>query len=515
MINKIARRAIGVIAAVLSAMIVLVAIQTSAFATEPPEEQLGYQIAELVMSANIEITAPTAGASSADAPQVTVTGNGIDTSKTQASWSKFVGYSTDTRPFTFEEGSACYAVISLYPEDEFEFLLGDPIPGLDINGSDYLYGGTVTASGGEVQGKPSVRTQTRCLTVWLEVMPEPSTDVSLTIHWSSVDGEDLMDPVVINVEPGTTVEEAVASIGETYGSYEPFKKDGYVMNWKEFFPKTLTTYINAGYTAKSIIMADVFEALMPEDVINENTDVYAFMYKALGVAPQVSVEAPVCGMTTETQKDPDDESEWDWNNQTNAPKASAEGAHYHLDASEDELATYWIADAPGETPFIGTFVGDTSYFAEIWLIADLGYYFDQDVASVSGADRIVDQGNHIDVLRLAVQVTAVHNWGEWAVTKPASNGEDGVETRTCAGCGKQENRATSKQGPIDNKDNKQDNKNNQANNQDKNAGAPGGSNTVPRTGDTTNASLCAGIACAAAAAIAAATLLRRRSENGR
>ena len=515
--NKLARKAVAILGAMLFALAMIVVRQASAFATEPPEGTLGYQIAELVMSVGIEIEAPVAGTSSANAPQVTITGTGIDTSKTRASWSKFVGYSTDTSSFTFEEGSTYYAVVSLYPEDDYDFKLGDAIPGLDINGSDYLYGGTVTASGGEVTGKPSVRTSTRCLTVWLAVTPEPSSTVSLTIHWSSVDGEDLMDPVVINVEPGTTVEEAIASIGEEYETYVPFEKDGYVQNWGAFFPKTLNAYIAEGKTPVGMIWVYLLESVEGTEVINENMDVYSLMYKGLSSAISASIEAPVCGVATATPQDAED-GEWDWDSQTNPPVVAAKGEHYALDGGEDSLPAYWVTDNTGQTPFVGTFAGGESYLAEIWLLTDVGYYFDQNAVTVAGADAVVEQEFEGASLRLVVKVTATHNWGEWAVTKPATNGNDGVETRTCAGCGKQETRATSKQGPIDNKqDNKdnKDNKDNQANDQNKNAGAPNGSNAVPATGDATNVALCIALACASALAISVAALLSRRFENGK
>lgn len=44
-----------------------------------------------------------------------------------------------------------------------------------------------------------------------------------------------------------------------------------------------------------------------------------------------------------------------------------------------------------------------------------------------------------------VEVPALgHDWGEWVVTKPATETEEGIETRTCARCGKTETRAIPK-----------------------------------------------------------------------
>ena len=67
--------------------------------------------------------------------------------------------------------------------------------------------------------------------------------ITVTIHFSSVDGDDLMDPIKItNVAPGTTLEDAVsAAIKDEVVPRTLFVKEGYRF-WNTLTPKPLSYY---------------------------------------------------------------------------------------------------------------------------------------------------------------------------------------------------------------------------------------------------------------------------------
>ena len=68
-------------------------------------------------------------------------------------------------------------------------------------------------------------TMTMLLIAGMAVYADGETH-TITIHWSSVDGVDLMDPIVIdNITSGKTVNNAISAKG--LDPYNLFKKDGY------------------------------------------------------------------------------------------------------------------------------------------------------------------------------------------------------------------------------------------------------------------------------------------------
>jgi len=88
----------------------------------------------------------------------------------------------------------------------------------------------------------------------------------------------------------------------------------------------------------------------------------------------LTIPAPKVGETVETPKDEFDEFLWD--DQTNQASITVpSGAHYMLDG---DRYMYWVLGFEGEdydTPFVGEFEENKTYYADIHLVAEDGYHF--------------------------------------------------------------------------------------------------------------------------------------------
>ncbi len=252
----------------------------------------------------------------------------------------------------------------------------------------------------------------------------------LTLHWSSIDGVDLMDPVKIEITPGMTLSQALATKGWNMKT-KVFTKDGYypVEAWT---PEPVTAHDN--YT-------DLWNSRIGGSYkLSEDTDIYYPMMILLD-SVEFSVKAPVCGTSTECPeyKNP-------WEDQTNPPSVSTPSGVKYAAGSEEygwlpgvwfkEMS--WISDL-----YQGEFTGGTDYYADVLLSGDYGYFFNMDTLGgpftgelkVNGcevSDTIVD-GDFLDLL---VKVTADHDWDEGVVTKAATTSAAGIRTYTCKHCGK-------------------------------------------------------------------------------
>lgn len=256
----------------------------------------------------------------------------------------------------------------------------------------------------------------------------------LTLHWSSVDGKDLMDPVKISVPKGTTVNEALATKEWTLDT-SVFTKDGYKDS--KFRNKNPIT----NYTSEAEMQAGSVEGTTQ---INADTDIYYIMYKKIDKV-SAGIESPVCGTETAngTQSVPYD--------QTNPPAVSVtSGKGYKLFMADSKPYAFWTVNGTETTPFVGMFKGDETYYARFRLLADFGYVFsERPTATLDNAEvtlvQVEDATNQKNLI-VGGAVKADHNWGEWEVTKEPTETEEGLEERTCktVDCGAHEERTIPK-----------------------------------------------------------------------
>lgn len=295
---------------------------------------------------------------------------------------------------------------------------------------------------------------------------------TLTVHWSSLDGVDLMEPFESDpFAPGTR-------FGDIIPEEDIFQKEGYAAG--SFARKPITEY-----SSVSEMLDDTFEN---SETLDTHTDAYAIMYKRIDKV-EITVEPPVCGTATETPLY--EEEDWDWPKQTNKPKLSVpKDADYELtQLSSGSPAGYWDETDEGDTPFIGTFEGGKDYIFDADVSGKLGYTVAGAEVSIKGGELVSSDrsgwvfgkvtavhdpadpvnenvvkpdctkaGSHDEVVyckhckaeisRKKVTDPALgHDFGEWKVTKEPTTTAEGEETRTCSRCGEKETRPIPKLDP--------------------------------------------------------------------
>lgn len=257
-------------------------------------------------------------------------------------------------------------------------------------------------------------------------------DPTVTIHWSSMDDVDKMDPIVIEGVPvGSTVAEALAKIGGADRVDELFAKDGYkALGWLTSEPITKFSDYDALGGAE----------VKGSAVVEGDMDLYYGMLTEIDGTAEATIEVPVCGTEVTTPGG-------DRNKQTNAPQISTpDGVNYSPDTAKGYLPAWWMVSAAEPyTPFEGTIKGGQAYYAGIWLAADYGYVFASDNIAVDGAE-VIEPWSELDgrFVGAAVSVEAEHEWGEWTVVKEATEEADGLEQRTCKHCDAAEEKAIPK-----------------------------------------------------------------------
>ena len=120
--------------------------------------------------------------------------------------------------------------------------------------------------------------------------------------------------------------------------------------------------------------------------------------------------------------------------QTPQPEVSIpSGEGYELD--EDEYTNYGIWLTSDYYWVKSTIIGGKTYIAEISLRPTEDFAFADEMSiSVSGGtlkDYSVYWNDDGQDLMVFVEVEALHDWGEWTVTKEPTTTEEGVETRVC------------------------------------------------------------------------------------
>ncbi len=120
--------------------------------------------------------------------------------------------------------------------------------------------------------------------------------------------------------------------------------------------------------------------------------------------------------------------------QTPQPEVSIpSGEGYELD--EDEYTNYGIWLTSDYYWVKGTIIGGKTYIAEISLRPTEDFAFADEMSiSVSGGtlkNYAIYWNDDGQDLMIFVEVEALHDWGEWTVTKEPTTTEEGVETRVC------------------------------------------------------------------------------------
>ena len=223
--------------------------------------------------------------------------------------------------------------------------------------------------------------------------------VSLSVHWSSIDGDDLMDPIVISgVIKGTAIEDALYDAGY-YFSSPPFTKEGY-RSYSRYTPEPITAY--ASYAEMDAASVDL------DDTITGNMTLYYIMAKEIG-SVDITVTAPACGTETAT-----DNTSYPWAGQTNPPEISIpDTADYILNTDNDTLPAVWIQGPNALDPFVGTFTGGNDYYLRFALSAKFGYRFAGDAACSVTGGTMENPDRYGDGYEGSIKVTAFHVWKDW------------------------------------------------------------------------------------------------------
>ena len=146
-------------------------------------------------------------------------------------------------------------------------------------------------------------------------------------------------------------------------------------------------YVNGIYMDPEFTIPYMGQAILEDTTLYVDVDL-------IGIREvNITATIPTVGETVEIEGYPDEY--WSWGSQTNKPLATVPGGveYYFVDENGTSYS-YWLTGLDEEgynTPFVGTFQYDTDYYAEIYLSANDGYVFTDDVAvTVNGvpADKI-------------------------------------------------------------------------------------------------------------------------------
>ena len=254
----------------------------------------------------------------------------------------------------------------------------------------------------------------------------------VTVHWSSIDGVDLMPAKTYEVPAGLTLKEALEQIGIAH-NHKFFEKEGY-QEMGIRLPKPMGEY---PHTLNSIAQHVVDGAAVNNTIVGKDgLEFYCVLFKILPPLASVEIKAPICGVTTTAEFN----EQGEWTNQTNQPIAILpEDVHYTV-SDQGLTFTGWLNQAQLESePFIGTFKGGESYYAGVLAVVEYGYMF------ADGNFTFTINGTTPFDLRSAksggggvVSLTANHVAGEEKIENlaKATCTEDGGydEVVRCTGC---------------------------------------------------------------------------------
>ncbi|MBQ1406525.1 MAG: M6 family metalloprotease domain-containing protein [Eubacterium sp.] len=259
-----------------------------------------------------------------------------------------------------------------------------------------------------------------------------------TIRWSSVDGVDVVSPLSITVTDGMTVENLIYDNSTLI--YAHFSKPGYQL-W-DLKLKPLTSYASTeAYNSDN--------SLTTTTPVTDGMTIYLIMRKEIAGEIEITVKAPVCGVSTTT---PQGSSSWDWDKQTNHPVLTYSGT-YKSAVDPARALVVWLNSYSNYdfSPFIGKFNGGSEYAMAFDLSFMPGYFAtDRTSVKLTGATELSfeyddEDGDYIFVI---AKTKAEHNWDAGKVTKPATATAAGVRTFTCKACGATKTSAIPKLDPA-------------------------------------------------------------------
>ena len=250
--------------------------------------------------------------------------------------------------------------------------------------------------------------------------------VKITLHASSIEGDDWVDPIVIEAPKGTSYGDALTNYGNAHPEMgvewgvrkSPFKKEGYgpIHLHYDNLHHTKSFSESTAYTENRV---------KATDIINKDIDVYVWHDIVLN---RITIKRPVCGTEVSHTSDP-------YADQVNAPQ---------LVYSDKIVAEYgkpavWIQgpDNAGEA-FQGTIEGGNTYYAYviIKLKSDIGYQFDYVTGKMTVNGGKLEQWRMLNGSKVifVASTEAYHTWGE---TKYTWGKDDKTVTasRPCTICG--------------------------------------------------------------------------------
>jgi len=308
---------------------------------------------------------------------------------------------------------------------------------------------------------------------------------TLTIHWTSIDGDDLEEPIVLQGDfYGLPVEEVVSSYEVSPST--AFAHDGYI-SCGYFTHCPMNVYAGSCYAAWALI-GDRLDGyggesmLLDAEEILGDTELYAPMFKCMQETPCITVTPPECGRWTGPVRCCTPGA------MSNAPElAIPSESHYTLKPLEGIYEAWWKESVESTEGFIGTFEGGREYCGEARLTSDFGYAFADTDVSVDGGKMIdahleegyfegiqscvritftveaqhdpasavheneteptcTEVGGYDDVVRcvacdelISSEHTTIselgHDWSAWVTVKEALGDNSGLEWCTCSRCG--------------------------------------------------------------------------------
>ena len=187
-----------------------------------------------------------------------------------------------------------------------------------------------------------------------------------------------------------------------------------------------------------------YEALYEEqqdtysDQLQDGRVFYVLWAKA-ATSVKLSVEKPTCGTNVTAEPYDPAHPELGYNSTTQSPRPSITVTEGNAELWSDPYmgdSAFWVTPNTGgygmPKTFVGTIEGGQTYHAIAMLDPSFGYYFaDNTQVTVEGGSLVSAQVMHGEGAQITLSVVAVHDWGDWSVTTPATVDAEGEETRVC------------------------------------------------------------------------------------
>lgn len=259
--------------------------------------------------------------------------------------------------------------------------------------------------------------------------------VTITLHASSIEGDDWVDPIVIEAPKGTSYGDALTNYGNAHPEMNaewavnksPFKKEGY---------SQLHVFYDNLHHTKSFTESTAYKEnrIAAGDKIFDDIDVYVWHDILLN---RVTIKRPICGTVVSHTSDP-------YEGQINAPQL------VYSEKIVDENPAIWIQGPDNATEeFQGTIEGGKTYYAfiNLKLKSDIGYQFDYNKMTIYGGKLVQWRMTHGEHIIFIASTEASHIWGE---TKYTWGKDDKTVTasRPCTICGDKDSEAASETADV-------------------------------------------------------------------